>query len=273
MLTEVKKIKDRPRRLPRRDPRLGRARRRQPLRADARRGHRALAPRPAEHAEAAACFELGQHLWRAGDRRRAVPWFREAHRLDPENWTYKRQAWTFATTADGEPRPTSCRAPPTSTRATGSTTSAASAPSTTTPRRLCRPRCRGRPAPRDRGDRREVAAGGPDLGSPRREDGEQLVHVVAERVRDRTAHQICHLLDALARRATFVGQGGGVVRDEAAQQQPLLRAVEVRRRPRPRPQVGARRQAPVELRQQTDLGGIESAPGPGGDVRIAPVLA
>jgi hypothetical protein len=25
-----------------------------------------------------------------------VPWFREAHRLQPENWTYKRQAWTFA---------------------------------------------------------------------------------------------------------------------------------------------------------------------------------
>ncbi len=26
----------------------------------------------------------------------AVRWFREAHRLQPENWTYKRQAWTFA---------------------------------------------------------------------------------------------------------------------------------------------------------------------------------
>ena len=28
-----------------------------------------------------------------------MPWWREAHRLDPENWTYKRQAWTFVTTA------------------------------------------------------------------------------------------------------------------------------------------------------------------------------
>jgi len=59
-------------------------------------------PRPAEHAEAAACFELGQHLWRAGQRDAAVPWFRRAHRLHPENWTYKRQAWTLATTKEGE---------------------------------------------------------------------------------------------------------------------------------------------------------------------------
>ena len=22
-------------------------------------------------------------------------WFREAHRLQPDNWTYKRQAWSF----------------------------------------------------------------------------------------------------------------------------------------------------------------------------------
>ena len=25
------------------------------------------------------------------------------HRLDPDNWTYKRQAWTLATTAPGDP--------------------------------------------------------------------------------------------------------------------------------------------------------------------------
>jgi len=59
-------------------------------------------PRPADHARAAACFELGQHLWREGERDAAVGWFREAHRLHPENWTYKRQAWTFATTKEGE---------------------------------------------------------------------------------------------------------------------------------------------------------------------------
>jgi len=60
-------------------------------------------PRPAEHAEAAAAFELAQHLWRAGQTDAAVPWFRRAHALHPENWTYKRQAWTFATTAPGQP--------------------------------------------------------------------------------------------------------------------------------------------------------------------------
>ena len=30
-------------------------------------------------------------------------WFRRAHELDPGNWTYKRQAWTFATTEPGQP--------------------------------------------------------------------------------------------------------------------------------------------------------------------------
>ena len=59
-------------------------------------------PRPTEHAEAAACFELGQHLWCGGERDAAVAWFRRAHRLHPGNWTYKRQAWTLATTKQGE---------------------------------------------------------------------------------------------------------------------------------------------------------------------------
>lgn len=60
-------------------------------------------PRLRDHAEAAAAFELGQHLWRIDEREEAVPWFRRAHALHPDNWTYKRQAWTFATTAEGEP--------------------------------------------------------------------------------------------------------------------------------------------------------------------------
>ena len=58
-------------------------------------------PRPIEHAEAAACFELGEHLWRTVGHEAAVPWWREAHRLFPENWTYKRQAWTLVTTPEG----------------------------------------------------------------------------------------------------------------------------------------------------------------------------
>ena len=60
-------------------------------------------PRRSEHAEAAAAFELAQHLWREDRRDDAVHWFRRAHELDPANWTYKRQAWTFATTEPGQP--------------------------------------------------------------------------------------------------------------------------------------------------------------------------
>jgi hypothetical protein len=60
-------------------------------------------PRTPEHAQAAACFELGQHLWRGGDHDAAVGWFRRAHALQPDNWTYKRQAWTLATTEPGQP--------------------------------------------------------------------------------------------------------------------------------------------------------------------------
>lgn len=58
--------------------------------------------RPVEHAEAAACFELGRWHWDRGGRDAAVGWWRRAHELHPENWTYKRQAWTFETTAPGE---------------------------------------------------------------------------------------------------------------------------------------------------------------------------
>lgn len=47
-------------------------------------------------AEAAARFELGQHLWQTGREQLAVRHWREAHRLQPDNWTYKRQAWRLA---------------------------------------------------------------------------------------------------------------------------------------------------------------------------------
>ena len=52
-------------------------------------------PRSTAEATAAAEFELGQHLHRAGDHEAAIPHWREAHRLQPDNWTYKRQAWNF----------------------------------------------------------------------------------------------------------------------------------------------------------------------------------
>jgi hypothetical protein len=57
--------------------------------------------RPADHARAAACFELGQHLFHSVGHDAAVPWWREAHRLFPGNWSYKRQAWTLVTTPEG----------------------------------------------------------------------------------------------------------------------------------------------------------------------------
>ena len=59
-------------------------------------------PRSDAHARAAACFELGQHLLHTVGHNAAVPWWRQAHELFPENWTYKRQAWTLVTTAAGD---------------------------------------------------------------------------------------------------------------------------------------------------------------------------
>ena len=44
---------------------------------------------------AAANFELAQHFERAGRHDLAVVHFRAAHRLAPDNWTYKRQAWSL----------------------------------------------------------------------------------------------------------------------------------------------------------------------------------
>jgi hypothetical protein len=52
-------------------------------------------PRPPEVSAAAAHFELGQHLHAAGELDAARAHFRESHRLDPGNWTYRRQAWSF----------------------------------------------------------------------------------------------------------------------------------------------------------------------------------
>ncbi len=49
-------------------------------------------PRPVEFGLAAARFELAQHLHRAGFARDAVVHFQEAHRLDPTNWSYHREA-------------------------------------------------------------------------------------------------------------------------------------------------------------------------------------
>ncbi len=58
-------------------------------------------PRSAEHSRAAACFEIGRHLHEQGHEQAAIGWWKQAHALFPENWTYKRQAWTLASTPDG----------------------------------------------------------------------------------------------------------------------------------------------------------------------------
>jgi tetratricopeptide (TPR) repeat protein len=55
-------------------------------------------PRPVEEATAAAHFTLGQALHARGAHTAAIEHFREAHRLQPTNWTYRRDAWSLAGT-------------------------------------------------------------------------------------------------------------------------------------------------------------------------------
>jgi hypothetical protein len=52
-------------------------------------------PRPVAMSEGAAHFELANHLWREGRRDLAIAHFNACHRLQPDNWTYKRQAWSL----------------------------------------------------------------------------------------------------------------------------------------------------------------------------------
>jgi tetratricopeptide (TPR) repeat protein len=49
--------------------------------------------RSMETSEAAAHFEIGQYLQKAGHGDDAVEHYKRAHELQPDNWTYKRQAW------------------------------------------------------------------------------------------------------------------------------------------------------------------------------------
>lgn len=52
-------------------------------------------PRPPAVSEAAACFELAQHRWRReGFSEPVLAWFTRAHTLQPDNITYKRQAYS-----------------------------------------------------------------------------------------------------------------------------------------------------------------------------------
>jgi hypothetical protein len=60
-------------------------------------------PRPPEAAQAAAEFEIGQYLHRAGHKLDAVAHFQAAQRLDPENWSYSRQAFSLVDESMGDP--------------------------------------------------------------------------------------------------------------------------------------------------------------------------
>ena len=51
--------------------------------------------RTGDESRAAADFELGRFLHRDGDHAGAIAHWRESHRLAPDNWTYKRNAWNF----------------------------------------------------------------------------------------------------------------------------------------------------------------------------------
>ena len=58
-------------------------------------------PRNADAARGHAHFELAAHLEQAGHHEAAIGHFREAHRLVPDNFAYKRQAWSLEPAVDG----------------------------------------------------------------------------------------------------------------------------------------------------------------------------
>jgi tetratricopeptide (TPR) repeat protein len=45
---------------------------------------------------AAAEFGLGEHLYKSGHLNEAIPHFKEAQRLNPKSWNYKRQAYALS---------------------------------------------------------------------------------------------------------------------------------------------------------------------------------
>jgi hypothetical protein len=59
-------------------------------------------PRDRANAEGQAHLELGAALWARGDQHGAERHWREAHRLDPMNFTAKRQAWSLAVPDGGD---------------------------------------------------------------------------------------------------------------------------------------------------------------------------
>jgi tetratricopeptide (TPR) repeat protein len=52
--------------------------------------------------QASAEFALGEHLYKSGHLPAAVPHFKEAQRLNPKSWSYKRQAYAISSEHDYE---------------------------------------------------------------------------------------------------------------------------------------------------------------------------
>lgn len=55
-----------------------------------------LKPQSPDRAMADAEFALGEYLYKHGKGPDAIPHFKEAQRLAPDNWNYKRQAWALS---------------------------------------------------------------------------------------------------------------------------------------------------------------------------------
>ena len=58
-------------------------------------------PRDADVARGHAHFELATELESRSDHQAAITHFREAHRLVPDSWTFRRQAWSLEQYIDG----------------------------------------------------------------------------------------------------------------------------------------------------------------------------
>jgi tetratricopeptide (TPR) repeat protein len=55
-----------------------------------------LKPLSSDRAKADAEFAIGEYLFKEGKGEDAIPHFKEAQRLAPDNWNYKRQAWALS---------------------------------------------------------------------------------------------------------------------------------------------------------------------------------
>jgi tetratricopeptide (TPR) repeat protein len=55
-----------------------------------------LKPQSPDRSMADAEFALGEYLYKQGKGPDAIPHFKEAQRLAPDNWNYKRQAWALS---------------------------------------------------------------------------------------------------------------------------------------------------------------------------------